>query len=147
MSTVSVEQNAKIDEAVGNLLAACGFDTSDIADTRWLTSLAKAVERVARDVNDALSDDGGYCLDGRDELASELSRIAQEVAQGPAHLTLTVEMTLDAGHIVDRKSIARDLERELVKVKSGAYSDLACGHIVKVGITESQPAGQTNAGT
>ena len=49
-------------------------------------------------------------------------------------LALTVEACIDNGFIVDPDSLIKDLEGEVVKVKSGAYENLLTGNITGVEI-------------
>lgn len=74
-----MERNKKIDEAVENLIAACGYDKSESASEWFLTFLEDAVNIVGIEVEQSHED--GLCLDVTHVLASELTRMAPDAVR------------------------------------------------------------------
>lgn len=69
-----MKRNTKMDDAVANLIAACGFDKSESASEWFLHLLYDAVEILDREIK--MSHREGLCLDVAHVLAGRLTRMA-----------------------------------------------------------------------
>lgn len=74
-----MKRNKQIDEAVENLVAACGYDKSEAASEWFLALLRDALDTVGLEVEQAHEE--GLCLDVTHVLASELTRMAPDAVR------------------------------------------------------------------
>ena len=49
---------------------------------------------------------------------------------------VTAELEIENGYIYDKFSLLTDLEGEFIKIKSGAYENIACGWVKLASIVE-----------